>query len=337
METNRKLLLIIFMLVVLLSTGTIGYILIEDWRPLDALYMTVITVATIGYGELQPLSDAGREFTMVIIFMGVGFFAYSINVLTEAAVEGKIKDIFHQKKLQRTISKLENHFIVCGCGRIGKTILEMLVRDGIPAVVIESNSTVIGELQSAGYLVIMGDATNEEVLQNAGISRARGIVCVLHSDADNVYITLTARLLNPSIFIMARASDSKAERRIYQAGANKVFSPYEIGARRMGMAILKPTVIEFLDLAVHCAEFDLSVEQYEIRDMSILVGKNLKEVGIRELTGATLLAVKRKADGVMSSVHPDYVFQKGDLVVALGSSESLNKLEAMVSGSHHYI
>lgn len=226
---------------------------------------------------------------------------------------------------------MENHFIVCGCGRIGKTILEMLVREGIPAVVIETNSTVVTELEEAGYLVIVGDATSEDVLQNAGISRARGVVCVLQSDADNVYITLTARLLNPSVFIVARASDRKAERRIYQAGANKVISPYEIGARRMGMAILKPTVIEFLDLAVHCADFDLSVEQYEIGDSSVLVGKTLKEIGIRERTGATLLAVKRQADAVMSSVHPDYVFQKGDLIVALGSSESLNKFAEMVS------
>lgn len=331
METNRKLFLIFFMLLALLSVGTLGYIFIEGWRPLDALYMTVITVATIGYGELKPLSDAGREFTMAIIVMGVGFFAYSINVLTEAAIEGKIKDIFHQRRMQKAISKLENHFIVCGCGRIGKTILEMLVREGISAVVIESNPTVITELEEAGYLVIVGDATSEEVLQNAGISRARGIVCVLQSDADNVYITLTARLLNPSVFIVARASDRRAERRIYQAGANKVISPYEIGARRMGMAILKPTVIEFLDLAVHCADFDLSVEQYEIEDSSVLVGKTLKEIGIRERTGATLLVVKRKADAVMSSVHPDYVFQAGDLIVALGSSESLNKLSGMVS------
>ncbi len=331
METNRKLILIFLMLVVLLSVGTTGYIFIEGWRPIDALYMTVITVATIGYGELKPLSDAGREFTMAIIFMGVGFFAYSINVLTEVAIEGRIKDIFNQKRMQRAISKLENHFIVCGCGRIGKTILEMLMREGIPVVIIESDPDVVRDLESTGHLVMVGDATSEDVLNNAGISRARGIVCVLHSDADNVYITLTARLLNPSVFILARASDRKAERRICQAGANKVISPYEIGARRMGMVILKPTVIEFLDLAVHCAEFDLSVEQYEIGDVSILVGKNLKEIGIRERTGVTLLAVKRKADGVMSSVHPDYVFQKGDLVVALGSSESLNKFEAMVS------
>jgi voltage-gated potassium channel len=332
MEIKHKLFWIALMLVALLSTGTLGYIFIEGWRPLDALYMTVITVATIGYGELKPLSDAGREFTMAIIVMGVGFFAYSINVLTEAAVEGRIKDIFNQRRMQKAISKLENHFIICGCGRIGRTILEMLLREGIPAVVIESNATVISELEEAGYLVIVGDATSEEVLQHAGISRARGIVCVLQSDADNVYITLTARLLNPSVFIMARASDRKAERRIYQAGANKVISPYEIGARRMGMAILKPTVIEFLDLAVHCADFDLSVEQYEIGDSSVLVGRTLKEIGIRERTGATLLTVKRKADAVMSSVHPDYVFQKGDLVVVLGSSESLNKFSAMVSG-----
>jgi voltage-gated potassium channel len=332
MEIKHKLFWIALMLVALLSTGTLGYIFIEGWRPLDALYMTVITVATIGYGELKPLSDAGREFTMAIIVMGVGFFAYSINVLTEAAVEGRIKDIFNQRRMQKAISKLENHFIICGCGRIGRTILEMLLREGIPAVVIESNATVISELEEAGYLVIVGDATSEEVLQHAGISRARGIVCVLQSDADNVYITLTARLLNPSVFIIARASDRKAERRIYQAGANKVISPYEIGARRMGMAILKPTVIEFLDLAVHSADFDLSVEQYEIGDSSVLVGRTLKEIGIRERTGATLLTVKRKADAVMSSVHPDYVFQKGDLVVVLGSSESLNKFSAMVSG-----
>lgn len=332
MEIKHKLFWIALMLVALLSTGTLGYIFIEGWRPLDALYMTVITVATVGYGELKPLSDAGREFTMAIIVMGVGFFAYSINVLTEAAVEGRIKDIFNQRRMQKAISKLENHFIICGCGRIGRTILEMLLREGIPAVVIESNATVISELEEAGYLVIVGDATSEEVLQHAGISRARGIVCVLQSDADNVYITLTARLLNPSVFIIARASDRKAERRIYQAGANKVISPYEIGARRMGMAILKPTVIEFLDLAVHCADFDLSVEQYEIGDSSVLVGRTLKEIGIRERTGATLLTVKRKADAVMSSVHPDYVFQKGDLVVVLGSSESLNKFSAMVSG-----
>jgi len=329
METHRKLLVISGMLVSLLAIGTCGYIFIEGWRPLDAFYMTVITVATIGYGELKPLSDAGREFTMAIIFMGVGFFAYSINVLTEAAVEGKIKDIFNQRRMQKAISKLENHFIICGCGRIGKTILEMLIREGIPAVVIESNSAVVTELEDAGRLVIVGDATNEDVLNNAGIARARGIVCVLHSDADNVYITLTARLLNPKVFILARASDRKAERRIYQAGANKVISPYEIGARRMGMAILKPSVIEFLDLAVHCADFDLSVEQIEIKESSVMIGKTIKELDIRQKTGVTLLAVKRKSDGVMASVGPDYIFQKGDLIITLGSTEGIDKLGIM--------
>lgn len=323
----RKILIVALLLMGLIVGSTAGYVLIEGWSLFDALYMTVISVATVGYGETHTLSTAGRAFTMMVLVLGVGIFGYAINVLTAATVEGHIKEYWYRKKMQHNIAKLQGHYIICGYGRIGKTINEMLKEEGYQTVIIENYPATCEMLKQQEQLHLHGDATQEDTLIEAGIKNAGGIVCVLQSDPDNVYITLTARVMNPSIMIIARASDKKAEKRILQAGATKVISPYEIGARRMALAILKPTVTDFLDLAMHSPELDLNIEQVEISPSSKLDGVSMIDANLRQKTGVTVLAIHKVAQQLIISPQPEHVLTAGDVLVVMGTEQNLNKFK----------
>lgn len=249
--------------------------------------------------------------------------------LTEATVEGHIKGLWEKRKMQKAISNLSQHFIICGYGRIGRSIAERIHEEGHPIVVIENDPVALKDTKKAEFLYVEGDATQDECLINAGIERAKGIICVLRSDADNVYITLTSRLLNPGLLIVARASDSRAEKRMIQAGANRVISPYEIGARRMALAILRPTVTEFLDLALHSSTFDMFIEDVIIGAGSAIDGLTLQEIGLRQKTGVTVLAIQKLADKMILSPDPHYVLKGGDAVIALGSQKGLNEFRLL--------
>ena len=329
MQGDRRVFFIFLFLIALITFGTLGYMVVDGWGFLDAIYMTIISITTVGYGEVRPLSPAGRIFTMVLITMGVGLFFYAITALAEATLEGHIKGLWEKRKMEKAISKLAQHFIICGHGRIGKSIAETISMEGHQIVIIENDPIALKEAQKAGLLYIEGDATQDEYLIKAGIDQAKGIICVLKSDADNVYITLTSRLLNPGLLIVARASDSRAEKRMIQAGANKVISPYEIGARRMALSVLKPTVIEFLDLAVHSSTLGISIEQIAINAGSAVDGLTLKDIGIRQKTGVTVLAIQKLKDNMILGPDPDYILRAGDIVIALGSEKGLNEFGAL--------
>ncbi len=325
----RKIIIVALLLTGLIAGSTISYIVIEGWSFFDALYMTIISVATVGYGEIHNLSTAGRIVTMVILVLGVGIFGYAINILTAATVEGHLKEYWYRKKMQKNISKLKGHYIICGYGRIGKTINEMLQDKGYQTVILENHQPTYETLKQQGQLHLYGDATQEDTLLAAGLKNAKGIVCVLQSDPDNVYITLTARGINPPIMIIARASDKKAEKRLLQAGATKVISPYEIGAKRMALAILKPTVIDFLDLAMHSPELDLNIEQVEIAPQSQLDGVSMIAANLRQKTGVTVLAIHKIAQQMMISPRPEHTLTSGDVLVVMGTEENLNKFKTM--------
>ncbi|MGB9712022.1 MAG: potassium channel family protein [Dissulfurimicrobium sp.] len=331
MQGERRVLFIFLLIIALILFGTFGYMIVEGWSALDALYMTIISISTVGYGEVRPLSSAGRIFTMTLITMGVGLFFYAVTALAETMLEGHLKGLWEKRKMEKTISRLSQHFIVCGYGRIGRSISDMISKEGHTVVVIENDPEALRNTQKAGFLYIEGDATQDEYLIKAGIEKARGIICVLKSDADNVYITLTSRLLNPGLLIVARASDSRAEKRMAQAGANKVISPYEIGARRMALSVLKPTVIEFLDLAVHSSDLGISIEQIVVNAGSAVDGVTIRDIGLRQKTGVTVLAVQKLADSMILGPDPDYILKAGDIVIALGSEKGLNELRTLVS------
>ncbi|WP_231887757.1 potassium channel family protein [Thermodesulfatator autotrophicus] len=311
--------------------GTFGYFLIEGWNLFDSFYMTIITLSTVGYSEVHPLSHEGRIFTSFLIFAGVGVAFYVFTMITEAVVSGQLQDFLGRKRLESKLETLHDHYIICGYGRIGKHICHMIAKE-VPFVVIEKNPKVIEEIDKAGFLYLEGDATQEEVLQKAGIERAKGLVSVLRSDADNVYITLTARGLNSKLFIIARADEEHVEQKLKRAGADKVVSPYLIGARRMALSILRPAVTDFLELVTPTKHLELQLEEVRISSKSDLVGKTLINSQLRKISGAIILAIKKVTGEMVLNPPPDYEFEPGDVLVALGDRESLAALEELAFG-----
>ena len=331
MTLIERLFLALSLLVLVLLVGTLGYFLIEGWSLFDAFYMTIITLSTVGYGEVHPLSEAGRLFTVILIFAGVGIAFYVFTMVTETVISGQLQDFLGRRRLEAKLETLHDHYIICGYGRIGKHICHMIAKE-VPFVVVEKHPEVIKEIDKEGFLYLEGDATQEEVLKKAGIDRARGLVSVLRSDADNVYITLTARGLNEKLFIIARADEEHVEKKLKRAGADKVVSPYLIGARRMALIILRPAVTDFLELATPEENVELQLEEVRISDRSDLVGKTLLESGIRQFSGAIILAIKKVTGEMVFNPPPDYIFEAGDMVVALGDRKGLARLEEVASG-----
>jgi len=330
MPALRRIGLGFFFLCILILIGVAGFAFFEHRSLFEAFYLTLITLTTVGYGDIVPQTQAGRILAIVVAFGGAGLFFYAVGVVSEIVLAEVFYNFFGRRQMEKKLAALKDHYIICGYGRIGKHICRLIARE-VPFVVIENDSRVIRELENEGYLFIQGDATNEEVLLRAGIEKARGVISVLRSDADNVYIVLTARSLNPRIFIMARADEEHVAKRLKQAGANKVFSPYMIGARRMALAILRPAVTDFLELTSPEANLDLQLEEVRLSRTSPLVGKDLVSSRIREVSGAIILAVKKATGEMVFNPAPNYVLEAGDTLIALGRREGLARLEEMAS------
>ncbi|MFN7624389.1 MAG: potassium channel family protein, partial [Acidobacteriota bacterium] len=267
---RRRLLIQVAVATILLVIGTVGYHIIEGWSLFEGLYMTVITLATIGYGEVRVLSYEGRIFTMILIMVGVILVGYLISNLTKALIENEIAAALGRRKLYKDISQLNDHFILCGAGRVGARVIDELQKKGVDFVVIERDEATAEKLLQEGILVLMGDATSETVLEGARIRSARTLITAASTDAENVYIVLTARGLNPDIYIVARANDVPAERQLRRAGANKVVSPVLIGSHRMAQAALSPAVADFIELTTMTESLDLFFDQAPIPPRSVL-------------------------------------------------------------------
>jgi voltage-gated potassium channel len=317
------------MLATLLLLGSLGFIWLEHWSFFDALYMTVTTLTTVGYGEVHPLSRLGRIYNMGLILAGMGVMLYVVGSLARVVVEGEIRQALGKRKLLTRIRKIKDHYIICGFGRIGEIIARQLKERGIPLVVVENNPEQLARLEEAGYDAVAGDATREEVLLEAGLERARGLVAVVHSDASNVYIVLTARSLNPNLYIVARAEEAGAEQKLMRAGADKVESPYEMGGRKMAHTILRPTVTSFLELAM-TEGVDLSMEETRVEATSSLIGLPLKDTGIRRDLDLIVVAIKRADGEMLYNPAPGTQIQAGDTLVVLGMRQNLEALEKLV-------
>ncbi len=327
MGFTRRFILDIFIFFLILTGGCIGYTVIEGWEGLDALYMTVITLTTVGFQEIHPLSRAGRIFTMFLIISGVGFFFYFLGNITGMVVKGTLKDVFGRRKLEKEISHIQGHYMVCGFGRIGRTVTQLLKEKPMEVVVIEKDPQYIPLFQEKKILYVLGEATLEENLLKAGINRAKGLVAAASSDADNVYITLTARGLNPDLFILARAAEESSILKLTRAGADKVISPYDIGARRMANTILRPTVIDFIELAVHNRNLDLQMEELIVGKNSEIKEATLMESAIRKDYDLIVVAIKKKSGEMIFNPSSQAKIQEGDTLVALGDRNNLNRLE----------
>ncbi|HSO18921.1 MAG TPA: potassium channel protein [Desulfosarcina sp.] len=320
----------VILTVILVFFGTAGYILIEGWSFGDALYMTIITLATVGYGEVHQVGHMGRIFTIFLIVMGVGYFMYVVGLIVQFLVEDRLRVILGRRKLDKQIAKLKGHYIICGYGRIGRVLAHYLTEKYLDVVIIEKNAERQEKMDADGVLYLIGEATDENLLTKAGIRAAKGLVTAVATDADNVFLTLIAKQLNPDLFIVARAIQNTAKRTLQAAGAAKVISPYDLGARRMAHAILRPTVIKFLELAFTDDNTDIQVEEIQVRSTSRLLNVELKNSGIRQQLDLIILTIK-KADGSMIfNPKADTRIEIDDTLVVVGRAKSVSHLEKML-------
>ena len=330
MNSLKKVKYSLSTLIILIGGGTLGYAVIEDWGAFEALYMTVITLATVGYGEVHTLSHEGQIFTIFLIILGVGTIAYTISSMIQFMVEGQLYQILGRKKVQKRISRLKGHYIICGYGRIGRQISREFAAKPIPFIVVENNPDLCQRLEEDGHLFIEGDATRDEVLEQAGIRQAKGLITGVTSDSANVYIVLTARGINPNLFIMARASEDGAEIKLMRAGANKVISPYIIGASRMAQAILRPAVVDFIDIAIGRESIELQMEEIPVVPESSLVGKDLSQSGIRKELGLIIIGIKH-AEQMIFNPAAHTIIEAGHILIALGEYPNIQKLEIIAA------
>ena len=324
--TTKNLKISFTLLALILLVGIVGYHVIEGMSYFDGLYMTLITISTVGFEEVKPLSTAGRVLTMVIITTGIMTAAYTIGTLLRSFVEGELSKTFGRRKVEKKISQLEGHYIICGYGRIGSMVYAELHENGKDCVVIENRPASIERMEADKVLYLTLDATVDSTLIEAGIMRAQGIVTAVGSDADNVFITLTAKGLRPDIFVLARASDEKNEIKLRRAGANRVISPYLIGGKRMAHVLLRPTVVDFIDIAVSEGSLGLQMEECRIQPTSNLVGKNLVESNLRKDYGVIIVLIKKHGGAMIFNPQPGEVLEGNDILVVLGKKDDMRRM-----------
>lgn len=330
--TVRHITLLVLLSTLLILFGTAGYMVLQAYPFIDALYMTVITLTTVGFGEIRPLDDTGRLFTIALILMGVGFIAYNLAYFSQAVMDENLPELYRRHRLRKQIEKLESHFIICGYGQMGQIIVRELLRHNVPVVVIDNDEATLHKLREKAILHIFGDSTEEEKLLEAGILKARGLVPVVTKDTDNVFIVLTARDLNKDLLILARAGTPGGEKRLVKAGADRVVSPYASGAIRIAHNILRPTVTDLLELALSGEGMELSMEELSIPVQSRLVGKDLIRSEIRSQYNLIVVGIKRLDGQMVYNPSPQEVLQAGDILVVIGPQENLARFGADLFG-----
>ncbi|MDQ6710070.1 MAG: potassium channel protein [Candidatus Dormibacteraeota bacterium] len=307
----------------------IGYMVIERWNFIDSLFMVLITVTTVGYEEVHPLGEVGRLFTMTVIVSGVGTMLYTLGIFGELLVDGQLARYARMRGMERRITDLKEHFIVCGYGRMGTRVAQEFGQLDTPFVVVESNAASLERLRSAEILYVEGDATSDESLLKAGILRAKGLVTAVDSDERNVFITLTARALNPALFIVARSSFPDSVEKLRRAGANQVVSPYLMGAHRMAALAVRPVAVDVLDSVLNGENIDLVVEEMLVPSASRLQGRSLADSGMRE-AGANILAIRKRSGQLRINPPDSQVLESDDLLVAIGTRAQMSAAERLL-------
>lgn len=330
MKSRQKIIYIFVAFIAILFIGVIGYGQLLHVSFIDALYMTVITISTVGYKEITVMTPEAKLFSIIIIFLGLSFVGYLFTNIATFLVDGNMNEIFQRRRLKNKMNTLTNHCILCGAGETGANVIRQFEKSKVPFIVIDNNRERVNELLKRDVMTLFGDATDEDILLEAGIMKARGMICSLSSDADNVFTVLTSRFLNKNLYIISRAIEDHSHEKLLRAGANRTISPNEIGGRRMAAIMLRPTVISFLDMITHVGDVVLDLEDVVIFAGSELIGKALKTAKIPDKTGLVILALQDKNASQMSfNPGPNEILKAGDSMIVLGTNEQVNKLKEL--------
>ena len=333
-ETVRKFTTILSFLLLLVIFSTLGIMFLEKWSFLDALWHTIITISTVGYGEIHPLSTSGRIFTMLVIVVAFAVFAYGASAVAAMIFEGQLRKIFVIKRMEKMASKLKNHTIICGLGRTGQAAIKELWKEKIPFVVIEKDESKIEEAKEnyPNLIYILGDATQDETLIKAGIKSAANLIVATADDADNLFITLSAKNLNPNLRIVTRANREENVLKLKRAGATEVILPNVIGGLRMASLAIRPSVVTFLDIVTHHGEIDLRLEEVRVLKGSPFHGRLLKDLEIPKKTGVIVIGVRRKDGSFILNPTSTTMILEGDSLIIIGTREQAEKLKSFVKG-----
>jgi len=329
--TLRNFLLTLLVPFSLIGAGTLGFHFLEGQDFNDSLYLTVMTLTTVGYGDITPKTVAGRYFTMALVVTGVFSFFYAATTAIRFVVSGELQQHIGRQQMERTLAQMKDHIIVCGYGRMGRLVCLEFAAAQVPFVIIDHNAEHLKDFALADGIPVVGDAHSDETLTQAGIERARGLVTVMSSDSENLFTTMSARLLNSRLMIVARVEESKSETKLLRAGANRVVSPYQIGGSRVANAILRPTVMDFIELATRTEYVDLQLEETQIAGGSLLAGKKLIDSRISADHRIIIVAVKKGSREMLFNPDPQTVLEADDILVALGHRDHLEKLEKLAN------
>ncbi len=329
----RSIFLTLIVPPVLVLAGTVGYHFLEGLSYFESLYFTVTTITTVGFGDFVPKTTGGRIFTMGLVLSGVFTMFYAATAIIRMIVSGELGEQLGKQQMERTLAQMGDHIIVCGYGRMGRLVCGEFSRADIPFVIIDENPELLRGFALPGGVSLAGDATADEVLKHAGIERARALVTVMASDASNLYTTMSARLLNAKLFIVARVEALQSEQKLIRAGANRVVSPYQIGGSRVAQAVLRPNVVDFIELATRTEHIELQLEEASIDRASALVGVNLKDSRLRSELKIIIVAIKKSAGNMIFNPVPETVLEQGDILLAIGHKDHLARLEEMANPS----
>ena len=330
MNPFRRLIPSLILLFAVVIVGTIGYRLIESWSFLDSLYMVIITLFTVGFQEVHALSPLGKVFTIVIIVVGVGVAVYAGTQLVEIIIEGEILGYGRRRKMDKKIKDMKNHYIICGYGRTGHQVGAEFDAARVPYVVVDQKQEIEEQLGPRDIPYIVGDITSDDNLIEAGIKSARGLIAAADSDVANLYVTLSARVLNPNLYIVARASEIESENKLMMAGANRVIAPYFISGKRMAALATRPVTSDFLDMVMHGESLEFSLNEVTIPDNSPLINKTISEAEIRHKSGALVLAIRRAGGSFDLQPDSSSIIEKGDTFVVIGTQEQAVDLDKML-------
>jgi voltage-gated potassium channel len=327
----RRLAYIFAAIALSLLVGTVGFVLIEGYPAFDAFYMTLSTITTVGYSEVHTLSRNGRIFNSFVIFFGVSTMFFAIGAMTQTIIELELGEYFDKRRTRRMIDKLTDHYIICGFGRVGRHAAHEFQRSGAAFVVVDRNPERVESAMHAGMLAVAADSTRDETLREVGVGNARGLVAALSTDADNLFVILSAKTLNPQLHVATRAAEEEAESKLRRAGADSVFAPYTVTGYRLAQALLRPHVFQFLDLTTKNVGLDVEIEQVQVADRQNFVARTLAQMQIRRDLGVIVLAV-RKGDGNMLFNPPaETEIRAGDHLIVMGEPGNLRKLESVMA------